>query len=81
MPKRTLIGVVKSAKCDKTISVLVTSRKKHKRYHKIINTSKTFVAHDEENIATEGDKVTIEESRPISRTKKWTLLNVLQKAI
>ena len=52
MPKRTLIGVVKSAKCDKTISVLVTSRKKHKRYHKIINTSKTFVAHDEENIAT-----------------------------
>ena len=81
MPKRTLIGVVKSAKCDKTISVLVTSRKKHKRYHKIINTSKTFVALDEENTATEGDKVTIEESRPISRTKKWTLLNILQKAI
>jgi small subunit ribosomal protein S17 len=81
MPKRTLIGVVKSAKCDKTISVLVTSRKKHKRYHKIINTSKIFVAHDEENTATEGDKVTIEESRPISRTKKWTLLNILQKAI
>lgn len=81
MPKRTLIGVVKSAKCDKTISVLVTSRKKHKRYHKIINTSKTFVAHDEDNTATEGDKVTIEESRPISKTKKWTLLNILQKAI
>ncbi len=81
MPKRTLIGIVKSAKCDKTISVLVSSKKKHKRYHKIINTSKTFVAHDPENSAAEGDKVIIEESRPISRTKKWALQSVLEKAI
>lgn len=81
MPKRTLIGIVKSAKCDKTITVLVTSKRKHKRYHKIINTSKTFVAHDPENTATEGDKVIIEESRPISKTKKWALQNILQKAI
>lgn len=81
MPKRSLVGIVKSAKVDKTIQVLVTTKVKHKRYHKIINRSKTFAAHDPENLAAEGDKVLIEESRPISKSKKWVLLNVLEKAI
>jgi len=81
MPKRRLIGIVKSAKVDKTIQVIVTTKVKHKRYHKIINRSKTFAAHDSESLAAAGDKVLIEESRPISKTKKWVLVNVLEKAI
>ena len=81
MPKRNLVGIVKSAKVDQTIQVSVTTKVKHKRYHKIINKSKTFAAHDPENQAAEGDKVLIQESRPISKTKKWVLVNVLEKAI
>ena len=80
MPKRTLIGTVKS-KVDKTAQVVVVTKVKHKRYQKIINSSKTFAAHDPENQAAKGDKVLIEESRPISKTKKWQLVSILEKAI
>ena len=81
MPKRRLTGIVKSSKGEKTIQVLVESKVKHKRYNKIINRSKTFAAHDNENTAAEGDKVLIEESSPISKTKKWALIDVLERAL
>ena len=68
---RTLTGVVSSDKRDKTITVMITSRETHTR---------KYTAHDEKNEAKEGDKVMIEETRPISKTKTWSLVKVLEKS-
>lgn len=81
MPKRVLRGKVVSDKADKTITVIVERKKKHKLYHKIINFTKKFLAHDESNEAKEGDVVLIEESRPISKRKTWVLKSVVEKAV
>jgi small subunit ribosomal protein S17 len=77
---RTLTGKVVSNKMDKTIVVLVVRKIKHPVYGKFIKHSSKIHAHDEGNICHEGDVVTITESRPISRTKKWRLLEVVEKA-
>lgn len=74
MPKRILQGVVVSDKCDKTIIVKVDRRVMHPVYKKYITTSKKYAAHDEKNVSKEGDKVSIIESRPISKRKCWVLL-------
>ena len=73
-------GVVISDKADKTITVRIDVARRHLRYEKIVRSSSTLHAHDERNDAHEGDTVRIVESRPISRTKRWRLLEVLERA-
>jgi small subunit ribosomal protein S17 len=73
-------GVVISAKPDKTISVRIDVVRRHRRYRKILRTSMTLHAHDERNDAHEGDMVRIIECRPMSRTKRWRLAEILERA-
>lgn len=77
---KTLTGIVTSTKADKTITVTVTSRETHPIYRKQYTVSRKYTAHDEKNEATEGDKVTISEVRPISKTKSFTLVEINEKA-
>jgi len=74
MPKRILQGVVVSDKCDKTVIVRVERRVKDPIYKKFISRSKKYAAHDEANAFHVGDIVRIEESRPLSKRKRWTVL-------
>jgi small subunit ribosomal protein S17 len=78
MPKRILIGTVVSDKTDKTVTVLVERKVKHPLYGKIIRRSKKYHAHDEANEYKPGDIVRIEETRPISKTKTWAVLDRVQ---
>jgi small subunit ribosomal protein S17 len=75
MPKRILIGTVVSDKTDKTVTVKVERKVKHPLYGKIIRQSKKYHAHDEANEYRPGDTVRIEETRPISKTKSWRVLD------
>ena len=75
MPKRILVGTVVSDKTDKTVTVLVERKVKHPLYGKIIRRSKKYHAHDEANEFKPGDVVRIEETRPISKTKTWKVLD------
>ena len=75
MPKRILVGTVTSDKTDKTVTVLVERKVKHPLYGKIIRRSKKYHAHDEKNEFTLGDVVRIEETRPISKTKTWQVID------
>jgi small subunit ribosomal protein S17 len=74
MPKRVLTGTIVSDKTDKTVVVRVERRVKHPLYGKIIKRSKKYHAHDEGNAFKEGEVVRIEETRPISKLKTWTVL-------
>jgi small subunit ribosomal protein S17 len=74
------IGIVESDKADKTISVRVDVARRHRRYEKIVRSSVKFHAHDETNDASTGDRVRIVESRPLSATKRWKLVEVLERA-
>lgn len=78
---RTASGTVVSNKMDKTITVKVERRIKHPLYGKYIKRSKKIHAHDAENQCQEGDRVTIEETRPISKSKSWKLSSIDRKAI
>lgn len=80
MPKKQLIGRVISAKRQKTITVLVERWKEHPKYKRRFKISKKYHVHDEKQEAREGDLVLIEESRPYSKTKKWRLVKILEKA-
>jgi small subunit ribosomal protein S17 len=73
-------GVVVSDKADKTITVRIDVARRHRRYEKIVRSSSTLHAHDENNDAHEGDVVRVIESRPLSRTKRWKLVDVLERA-
>ena len=75
MPKRILSGIVISSNSNKTITVDVTRRIKHKLYKKIIRQAKKYHAHDENNEFNVGDTVTIIESKPISKLKKWKVIS------
>tara|TARA_Y100000768_G_C23669108_1_gene536883 strand:- start:252 stop:509 length:258 start_codon:yes stop_codon:yes gene_type:complete len=75
MPKRILSGVVISANSNKTITVNVTRRIKHKLYKKIIRQTKKYHAHDEKNEFGVGDLVSIIETKPISKMKKWRVIS------
>lgn len=77
--RRTVTGKVVSNKGDKTITVLVERRVQHPIYGKIIKRSSKLMAHDEQNQCSEGDLVTIEECRPLSKRKSWTLVSVVEK--
>ena len=78
MPKRILVGTVTSDKTDKTVTVLVERKVKHPLYGKIIRRSKKYHAHDEGNEFTMGDTVRIEETKPISKTKTWRVIDRVQ---
>ena len=77
MPKRVLEGVVVSDKNDKTIVVKVERRLRHPVLKKTVRLSKKYHAHDEKNTAKAGDVVRIEETRPLSKQKRWTLLETV----
>jgi small subunit ribosomal protein S17 len=74
MPRRVLTGRVVSDKTDKTVTVLVERRVMHPLYKKFIRRSKKYAAHDEANLCKQGDLVSIEECRPISRSKSWLVV-------
>ncbi|HEY2769216.1 MAG TPA: 30S ribosomal protein S17 [Solirubrobacteraceae bacterium] len=73
-------GIVVSDRADKTITVRIDTARRHRRYQKIVRTSRTLHAHDERNDANVGDTVTVREARPLSRTKRWRLVEVIQRA-
>ena len=78
--KKQLVGLVTSNKMDKTIKVIVERKLKHPVYGKYVKKSKKFTAHDAENKSNIGDLVKIQESRPLSKSKRWTLVEILEKA-
>ena len=79
--RRSFIGTVVSDKADKTIVVRVETYRKHPKYAKRVQYTKKFVAHDETNTAQTGDLVEIMETRPLSATKRYRLIAILQKAV
>lgn len=79
--KHELVGKVVSAKCDKTITVLVETYKEDPLYKKRVKASKKYTAHDSKNEAKVGDIVRIVETRPLSRTKHFRLVEIVEKAI
>jgi small subunit ribosomal protein S17 len=78
--RRVRQGVVVSNKAEKTITVRIDIARRHRRYEKIVRSSSTLHAHDENNDAHEGDVVRVIESRPLSRTKRWSLVDVVERA-
>lgn len=78
--RKTLRGFVVSDKMDKTIVVEVEERVKHALYGKVMKKTQKFKAHDEENVAGIGDRVLIMETRPLSASKRWRLVEVIEKA-
>ncbi len=78
--RKELVGEVISDKMDKTIVVEVSRRVRHPRYQKVVTRYKKFYAHDEKNEAGLGDTVRIIESRPVSKLKRWALVQVVEKA-
>ena len=78
--RKTREGIVVSDKMDKTISVEVSNRVKHGLYSKVMSRSSKLKAHDEKNEAGIGDRVLIMETRPISSTKRWRLVQIIEKA-
>ena len=82
MEKRTeLVGRVVSDKNDKTITVLVETYRNHPLYKKRVKYSKKYAAHDENNMAHVGDKVRLAQTRPLSKTKRYELVEVIEKAV
>ena len=77
--RKERIGVVVSNKMDKSIIVAVRIKEKHPVYGKFVNKTTKFVAHDEKNICDEGDTVRIMETRPLSKTKRWRLVEIVEK--
>lgn len=75
--RKSRVGVVVSDKNDQTVIVAIERANRHRLYHKVIRRTKRYPVHDAENLATTGDLVRIEECRPISKTKRWRLVEVL----
>jgi small subunit ribosomal protein S17 len=78
--RKQKVGIVKSNKMDKTIAVEINRKLKHPIYGKFVSKSKTFLAHDELNACSIGDKVRIVETRRLSKNKSWRLVEVIEKA-
>ena len=78
--RKTLIGRVKSDKMDNTIVVAIEDSGKHKLYNKVIKRTYTLKAHDEKNEAGIGDRVKVMETRPLSKDKRWRLVEIVEKA-
>lgn len=77
MAVKERVGLVVSDKMDKTVVVAVENRSPHPKYGKIVVRTKRYKAHDEENKCKEGDRVRIQETRPLSRTKRWKVAEIL----
>ena len=78
---KEVVGIVTSAKTDKTITITVETHKRSPKYGKRVKTTKKYTAHDEKNEAKVGDKVRIVETRPLSKTKRYVLVEIVEKAI
>ena len=78
--RKSRIGIVSSAKMEKTITVSVERKLKHPIYGKFLKSTTKFMAHDEQNTAGPGDTVRIMETRPMSKNKRWRLVEVIEKA-
>lgn len=79
--RRQLVGTIVSNKMDKTAIVVVERLVKHRFYHKYVRKRSKFAAHDEGNICQIGDKVSITESRPLSKTKRWRVNKIIVKSV
>lgn len=79
-PRKVREGLVVSSKMDKTVVVAVVTRVRHRRYGKTLQRTKKLYAHDESNEVREGDRVRVEEIRPMSRQKRWRVVEVLDRA-
>ena len=80
MPKKEKQGIVVSNKMEKTVVLKVADYEPHPKYKKIIESNKHYKAHDAENVCNIGDTVRIVESRPVSKDKRWTVAEVVEKA-
>ena len=80
MAVKERMGLVVSDKMDKTVVVAVENRAPHPKYQKIVVKTKRYKAHDEENKCKQGDRVRIRETRPLSRTKRWQVVEIISKA-
>lgn len=81
MAVKERVGVVVSTKMDKTAVVAVENRAPHPKYKKIVVKTKKYKAHDPENQCREGDKVLIRETRPLSKTKRWLVVEILERKV
>jgi len=81
MAAKERVGLVVSNKMEKTVVVAVESRVQHDKYGKIMVRTKRYKAHDEENKCKEGDRVKITETRPMSRTKRWVVADILSSSV
>ncbi len=79
--KRQMVGTVTSNKADKTVTVLVERLVKHRLYLKYVRRRSKFAAHDDLNDCRIGDKVLISETRPLSKTKRWRVVKIVEKAV
>ena len=79
--RKELVGIVTSAKMQKTIVVRVTRKVQHSLYDRYVRVSKKFYAHDEKGEAKSGDRVRIQETRPLSKIKRWRLVEVIERKI
>jgi small subunit ribosomal protein S17 len=79
-PRKVREGIVVSSKMDKTVVVSVTDFVRHRRYGKTLQRNKKLYAHDEQNDAKEGDRVRVAETRPLSKQKRWRVVEVLERA-
>ncbi len=78
--RKTKVGVVTSTKMDKSITVSIERRLRHTKYEKFVKKTNKFMAHDERNECTVGDTVRIMETRPLSKNKRWRLVEIVEKA-
>ena len=78
--RKTMIGIVTSDKMDKTVVVAIQDNVKHPKYGKVIKRTVKFKAHDENNECAVGDKVSIMETRPLSKEKRWRVVEIIEKA-
>jgi small subunit ribosomal protein S17 len=79
-PRKTREGIAVSTKMDKTVVVAVVDRVRHPRYKKTMQRTKRLYAHDEANDVREGDRVRVAETRPLSKNKRWRIVEVLERA-
>lgn len=79
-PRKVREGIVASTKMDKTLVVVATDRVRHRRYNKTMQRDKRLYVHDENNDANVGDRVRVQETRPYSKTKRWRLVEVVERS-
>ncbi len=79
--RKVMVGTVTSNKMDKTVVVSVATNVKHPKYGKIVKRTYKLKAHDEENVCQVGDKVKVMETRPLSKDKRWRVVEIMEKAI